>query len=94
MKTLGTVAIENRIEKIREFESQKKRLEEEIEAIRNEIKQEMTNRGVDEISTKKFIIRFKEVVSNNFDSKRFKAEKPDLYEDYTVVRKSMRFTIV
>ena len=91
---LGDKAIENRINKIKALENEKKNIDDEIEAIKNEIKQEMTNRGVDECRTANFIVRFKEIISNNFDSKKFKADMPELYESYVIVRKSMRFTIV
>ena len=91
---LGDKAIENRINKIKYLEDEKKNIDAQIEALKNEIKTEMTNRGVDECRTANFVVRFKEIISNNFDSKRFKADMPDLYDTYTTVRKSMRFTIV
>lgn len=91
---LGDKAIENRINKIKYLEDEKKNLDAQIEALKNEIKAEMTNRGIDECRTPNFVVRFKEIISNNFDSKKFKAEFPEMYENYVVVRKSMRFTIV
>ena len=90
---MGDIAIENRINRIKELEAQKKELETQINELKNEIKKTMEQRGVDECRTKNFVVRWKEIVSNSFDSKTFKNENPEVYESYIVRGSSKRFTI-
>ena len=90
---MGDIAIENRINKIKELEAQKKELETQINELKAEIKKTMEQRGIDECRTKNYVVRWKEVASNSFDSKMFRTENPDVYESYVVHGSSMRFTI-
>lgn len=64
--------IERRIAKIKEIEAQIAELEKEADAIRNEIKQDMEQKGVDEMATRNFVIRWKEVSTNRLDGKALK----------------------
>lgn len=57
--------IENRIKKLRELEAQQKELEAAAEAIRAELKADLEEKGVDELKTKNFIVRWKEIISEN-----------------------------
>lgn len=72
--------------------SQQKALEEQAEKIRNEIKADMEEKGVDEISAFGRIARWKEVISNRLDSKALKTALPDVYSQYTRQCSSRRFT--
>ena len=69
--------IENRIKKLREIEAQQKELEQQAEALKAEIKADLEEKGLDELKTKNFLIRWKEVVSNRLDGKALKAALPD-----------------
>lgn len=84
--------IKNRIEKLDAIAAQQKALEEQAEAIRNEIKADMEEKGVDEISAFGRIARWKEIISNRFDNKAFKAEHAEMYNLYTKQSSSRRFT--
>lgn len=53
----------------------------------------MESKGTDELRTKNFIIRWKEIISNNLDSKALKAAFPDVYVKFTKQSISKRFTI-
>lgn len=90
---MGTKALENRIQKLKELEEQQKGLAEQAEKIRSEIKADMQAKGQDEIHAGKFIVRLKEVVINRFDSKLFAKEHKALYEAYTKPQSSLRFTV-
>lgn len=90
---MGDRALENRIRKIKELEAQKKELERQINDLKDEIRRDMIARQEEEHRTKSFVIRFKEIISNSFDSKRFRAENPDMYSSYLVAGSSMRLTI-
>ncbi len=85
--------LKNRIEKLDAIAAQQKALEEQAEAIRNEIKADMEEKGVDEISAFGRIARWKEVISNRLDSKALKAELPDVYGQFCKASASRRFTI-
>ena len=53
----------------------------------------MLAKGAEELQTGNFVVRLKEVITNRFDSKAFKANYKSLYEAYTKPQSSMRFTI-
>lgn len=90
---MGERALENRIKRLKEIEQQQKTLEEQAEQLRNEIKKDMEAKGVDEIRTKSFIVRWKEIISSRLDSKALKAALPDVYAMYAKPSTSRRFTI-
>ena len=85
--------IENRIRKLQEIERQQKELEEKAEALKSEIKADLEEKGVDELATKNFMIRWKEVVSSRLDSKALKAALPDVYSQFCKSSSNRRFTI-
>lgn len=85
--------IENRVKKLREIESQRKALEEKEKALKEEIKKDMESKGLEEIRTKNFIIRWKEIISNRLDGKALKAALPEIYSQYCRTSASRRFTV-
>ena len=85
--------IENRVKKLQEIEAQQKELETAAEAIRAELKADMEEKGLDELKTKNFILRWKEIISNRLDSKALKAALPDVYGQFCKASTSRRFTI-
>lgn len=85
--------IENRVKKLRAIESQRKALEEQEKALKEEIKRDMESKGLEEIRTKNFFIRWKEIISNTLDSKALRATFPDICEQFTKQSASKRFTI-
>lgn len=85
--------IENRIKKPQELEAQQKELEAAADAIRAELKADLEEKGVDELKTKNFIVRWKEIISSRLDSKALKATLPDVYSQFCKASTSRRFTI-
>ena len=85
--------IENRVKKLQELEAQQKALKAEAEEIKNVLKAELESQELEELKTKSFIIRWKEVVSSRLDSKTLKAELPEIYRKYCKSSSSKRFTI-
>lgn len=81
------------IKKIREKEKMISELQETIDEAKNEIKAELDSRGETEINTGAYIVRYKEVVSNRFDSKSLKKDNEELYNLYLKESISKRFTI-
>lgn len=90
---MGERALENRIKKLKELEEQKKELDAKITGLQEEIKKEMESKGTEELKVGIFIIRFTSVLSNRFDTKKFKEKYAELYKEYTKPVASMRFTI-
>lgn len=90
---LGNRAIDNRVAKLKELEKQAKVLEEQMEAIKVELKADMEEKGVDEVETANYTIRWKEVESSRFDTVKFKNEFRELYNKYIKKSTSKRFTI-
>lgn len=85
--------IENRVKRLQEIEAQQKELETAAEAIRAELKADMEEKGLDELKTKNFILRWKEIISNRLDSKALKAALPDVCGQFCKASTSRRFTI-
>ena len=85
--------IENRVKRLQEIEAQQKELETATEAIQAELKADMEEKGLDELKTKDFILRWKEIISNRLDSKALKAALPDVYGQFCKASASRRFTI-
>lgn len=85
--------IENRVKKLKNIEAQMKELETRAEELKAEIKADLEEKGVDELKTKNFIIRWKEIISNRIDSKALKAAFPDVYSQFVKPTSSRRFTV-
>lgn len=85
--------IENRVKKLSTLESQIAELQEQAEAIKAELKADLEEKGVQELKTKNFLIRWKEIVSNRLDGKALKEALPEIYNQYCRASASRRFTI-
>lgn len=84
------------IKKINELKELEKLIDEakqEVEALKDEIKEEMLLRQVDELDVGTYIVRWTSVLSNRFDSTSFKKVMPEVYKAYTKQVASKRFTI-
>ena len=82
-----------KIEELNEWEQVASEAAAVVSALKDEIKQEMIKRKVDEFEVGKYIIRYTPVVSNNFDSTAFKKQHLDLYKEFLKQTSSRRFTI-
>ena len=85
--------IENRIRKLQELEAQQKEIEAAADAIRAELKADLEEKGVEELATKNFIVRWKEVISSRLDGKALKAALPDVFAAYSKTTSTRRFTV-
>lgn len=85
--------MENRVKKLKALESQIAELQEQADAIKSELKADLEEKGVDELKTKNFIIRWKEIISNRLDGKALKAALPGIYSQYCRTSASRRFTV-
>ena len=78
---MGERAIQNRIRRLQELDRQQAEIEAEREKLKDEIKKDMQ------------IVRCKKIISNRFDSKRFRADHEDLYKSYQKKQETMRFSV-
>lgn len=90
---MSTVDMISKIEQLKELEALVREAEKEVEALKDEIKAEMTKQNTEEMSAGRYIVRWKSVTSNRFDSTTFKQEMGELYNRYVKQTESMRFSI-
>ena len=84
--------IDNRIKKLAALEAQKKVIEDQIKHLKEEIQNDMSTKGVYNMETDTFIIKWTPVNSDRFDSASFKKSEPNLYSLYTSTVSYRRFS--
>ena len=92
-KRLEEQRIISRIEQLKELEELIEEARAEAEKVKDEIKMELAKRGTEEMTVGKYIVRWTEVLSNRFDTTRFKKMFPGMYKDFTKEVSSRRFSI-
>lgn len=90
---MSTSNIITKIEELKELEELLEEVKAEADAIRDELKQTMLDRGTEELEAGKYILRYQSIVSNRFDSSAFKKALPDLYKSFTKQSSSRRFSV-
>ncbi len=85
--------IENRIKKLTVLEEQIAQLQDQADMIKGELKADLEEKGLDELKTKNFLIKWKEIVSNRLDGKALKAALPEIYSQYCRPTCNRRFTV-
>lgn len=90
---MSTIELTSKVKELKELKRMAEELTAEITAIEDTIKQEMTARATDELITGEYKIRWKEVISNRFDTTTFKKTHTDLYEQFTKTTTTRRFTV-
>ncbi len=83
----------SKIEALNDWEALMEEARAEAEALRDSLKAELTERGVEELEAGQYIIRYTSVLSNRFDSTAFKKIYGDLYKAFTKQTASKRFSI-
>ena len=64
-----------------------------LESLKNQLKSELEERGVDELCVGEHVIRSKEVLTSIFDKSRFKLKYEELYNSFLKQVISRKFTI-
>ena len=83
----------NKIEALNEWEALMEEAKAEAEALRDSIKQEMMERGTEELECGQYIVGWTSVLTQRFDSTSFKKAMPDVYKAFTKQTASRRFSI-
>lgn len=85
--------IENRVRKIHSLEQRKAKLDEQIEKAKGELIAEMARKKTECLETDNgTTARYQHIISDRFDSTRFKTNLPEVYKQYTVPKSTHRFT--
>jgi predicted phage-related endonuclease len=90
---MSTNDIVSKIEQLKELEELIEEAKAEVEALKDEIKDEMMKRNTEEMTVGKYIVRWTSVLSNRFDSTAFKKVMPEVYKAYTKQVSSRRFSV-
>lgn len=90
---MSTRDIKAQLEQFKELQKLIEEAQAELEAIKDNLKAEMTARGVDTLTAGAFKAKWQTVESYRFDSTAFKKEHSDIYAGYTVKTTSRRFTV-
>jgi len=83
----------SKIEQLQELEELMAEAKAETEKLKDEIKAEMYKRNTEEMKVGKYIVRWTDVLSNRFDSTKFKELFPEMYKQFTKQVSSRRFSI-
>ena len=82
-----------KIEELNSWEALMEEAKEMADSIRDELKADLTEKGVEELEAGQYIIRYTSVLSNRFDTTAFKKTYGDLYKAFTKQTASKRFSI-
>lgn len=91
---MTTVELRNKIEELKELEALIKEAEAEVEALKDELKAEMTKQHTNEMQVGRYTMRWTDVASNRLDSKKLKETMPNIYDMFVGQSYSKRFSIV
>ena len=81
------------IELMNEWERVIEEAKAEVEAIKDSIKAEMLEQGIEELTAGTHIVRWTTTLTNRFDTTAFKKKYDELYKAFTKQTTSRRFTI-
>lgn len=82
-----------KVRELKELKAWADELAQDITALEDAIKAEMTARDAEEMSVGAYKIRWAKITSSRFDTTAFKREMPQLYGRYTKTSETRRFTI-
>lgn len=90
---MSTNEMTSKIRELKELKAMAKELAQEITAIEDAIKAELTARNAEEMTVDVYKIRWTKVTSSRFDTTSFKKAMPELYGQFTKTSESRRFSI-
>lgn len=82
-----------KIRELKELKALADDLSNEIAAIEDSIKQEMTARNAEELRVDVYCVRWKPVTSHRLDTKALRLELPEIAERFTKTTQLKRFTV-
>ena len=91
---MSTKAIENKAKRLKILKNRQESLQQEIDQLEADLKADLEHRGVEELHAGPFTVIWKMMHSTRFDSKRCKAENPELYSHYASTSSYRKFSVV
>lgn len=85
--------LESKVNELRSLEQMGKELQQEIETLKDEIKEEMKRQGTEKINTELFSVSWKQFVTSRFDTKAFQQANDELYRKYCKQVATKRFVV-
>ena len=82
-----------KVRELKELKAMAEELAQEITAIEDAIKAELTARNAEEMTVDVYKIRWTKVTSSRFDTTSFKKAMSELYGQFTKTSESRRFSI-
>lgn len=82
-----------KVRELKELKAMAEELAQEITAIEDAIKAELTARNAEEMTVDVYKIRWTRVTNSRFDTTSFKKAMPELYGQFTKTSESRRFSI-
>ena len=93
VKEMSKNEILAKIEELKSLEELIAEAEQEVESIKDEIKNQMLTDNVEELIVGNHIVRWTTTLTQRFDSTAFKKALPEIYKTYTKQTTSRRFSI-
>ena len=90
---MSTNEMDTKVFTLRELQTEIERLQAEAEAIKDEIKAEMIERGQETLTGNGWKASWKVIESARLDTKALKAAMPDVAARFTVTTRASRFTL-
>ncbi len=81
------------IKELKDYEAMKKQLESEMDKLKKQAIDYMTEAEIDEYVCDEGKVTYREVLSNKFNSTAFKKDFADIYAEYCKQTSAMRFTL-
>lgn len=85
--------MDSKVMTLRELRSEIDRMTAEVEAIKDELKEQMINQGTEVLTGNGWKASWKIVEGTRVDTKAMKAAVPEIVAKYTVTTRTSRFTL-
>lgn len=81
------------VEQIKEIEAAENKLKKQADELKSKLKATMEKKHLEEVDVGIYTVRYKEVISQKFDSKAFRETHEALFYQYLVESAAKRFSI-
>ena len=82
-----------KIEALNEWEALMEEAKAEAEAIRDSLKAELTERGVEELEAGQYIIRYTSILSNRFDRTQYPSSHTNIFRAFLALLQKMNIAL-
>lgn len=90
---MNKTELTQKIHQIKELQRMSEELTAELEALKDEVKQTMTERNTDTLVIDRYKVTWKPVTTSRIDTTAIKRECPEIAERFTKTTESRRFTV-